>query len=396
MNNKISLIFLLSTSLYIFFAPICTGFDIYTFKKTSIALMLFSLILVIIQNNIYGIKKKDFIFFISFPILIFIYLSVWDNYKELNLIISIIIGYYLSKDEERFKKFLFIIFIIQFILVIYEFMHGSYIYDKVIIGLESTNESKIDISSYGAVGFRPKGLFYGTLEASSFSIILSMIFRKKLFLLFLILLMSILVNGRLAIIIVTFIFVITLYMELFKLKISKYLKLLLTYLPIILTSGLFYVFLSLLSTDAIENLMNVTNVESTSNYARILYSLQGIEEYLNYDLIHLLFGDSGAFNLEYGHSAESGWVNELLNIGLVGFIIYFATVVTLIYKSIYYNENLILLTVVFIFLSLTIYRFETGYLRGVLLWFYIFSIFKYFNVKRYRRSKNKGFCSVDY
>ena len=176
MKNKISLLLVIFASLYIFFTPIFSSFNIDIFKVTSVVLMLLFLMLVIFQNNYKGIKLNDVYYIFPIIILIPIYLIIWTNYVEINLLLSIITGYYISKDENRFKKILLLILLIQFVLIFYEFQFNTYIYDNIRLGIENIQETKINIQSYGDVGFRTKGLFYGTLEATSFAIILSFIF----------------------------------------------------------------------------------------------------------------------------------------------------------------------------------------------------------------------------
>jgi hypothetical protein len=377
MKNKISLLFVIFTSSYVFFAPIFSSFNIDIFKVIFAVLMLLFLMLVIFQNNYKGIKLNDVYYIFPIIILIPIYLIIWTNYLEINLLLSIIIGYYISKDENRVNKILLLILLIQFVLIFYEFQFNTYVFDNIRLGIASIQETKINIQSYGDVGFRPKGLFYGTLEATSFAIILSFVFRKNKFILFIILLMSLMINGRLAILITSMLFFVVFYIDIINTKISINTKLLYLYLSIIIFIIGISLYFYLVPDVIINNLLNVFNFESSSNSTRIIYSIQGLEEFYNYDLLHKLFGNSNYFNLMYGYSAESGWVNQLLNIGLIGFMIYLFTIISIFIKSIRKKEFLLALCIFCIFIAITIYRFETGFLRGILLWFFIFSSFNY-------------------
>jgi hypothetical protein len=373
--------YILSLSAYIFLSPLLSSFGVYEFKVISILSMLLFLTIIIFSHIASKCKWQEAKVFLVLLVLTPAYLIVWNNFSEINLIVGIVFGYYASRKEIEFKKILFFILILQFTLVLYEYYFQNYIFNSVSNGILVVKGSVVDIASYGNVGFRPKGLFNGTLEATSFAIILSFIFSKKPLVLFLLWTTAIMTGGRLSIIIVFFAFSLSLYVNYLSLKnLSLHLRLIFYTIAFLAFWVLFQFFLLLQSDESLTNMMNVFNFEADSNVGRLYYMALGLDVFSNYNFVNLLFGNSGHFEGEYLHSAESGWINQLLNIGLIGFFLYLFTLFNLLRLSFIYKDLVVKFSISMIIISITIYRFETGFLRSTLLWFYIFITYNKFKV----------------
>ena len=163
-------------------------------------------------------------------------------------------------------KVIYYTFVIQFILIIYEVISGNLIYLSGSTGV--VNSIVFDygesIKFFSTNGFRPKGLFTGTLVATSFIIYLAMFYRNNLKLLFWIFVMAVLVNGRLAMLVSfsTFMFLI------FKSYNSRYRNLPIIFKIFIIfmfTSPFIFGLISILPQKNINFIMNTFNFEADAN-----------------------------------------------------------------------------------------------------------------------------------
>ena len=135
----------------------------------------------------------------------------------------------------------------------------------------------------------------------------------------------------------------------------------------------------LLTAEGMQYLGEVFNLESSSNIGRMLRSLGGLMFFFEeYEGLNIYFGNSNLFNETFSTGAESEWVNHLLNLGIVGVLIYFIPLVFIFLRFSRANEFSSALTIILIFLAMIVYRHTTGVMRGALFWFYIFCCFDYF------------------
>jgi hypothetical protein len=376
---KKSLIFILLT--YINFSDILTYFTGNTFVKISLAAFACILFLLYVLKNL---KEIDFFFFTPI-VIILIYLVVWDEMGYFNLFYTILFGWAMSKDVKFTMMVLKVTFFIQFFLVVYETVFDNYVYESVTSGIINENTFTImsDDKDFDLTGFRPKGLFTGTLVATSFIIYLTMLYRNKLKMLICLFVMALLVNGRLALLVSS----VTLFLNLlvsYDIKFdNKRLPLLLKF-QLLFSFFFIFIFLVLFNLPEIvrSNYFNIFNIETDANLGRLISYFQSIDLFLNYSIIDKLFGDPNNTVLDqYGRvtASESGFLSMILDIGIIGLCIYLFSLFIIWQKDkmLFLNNNLKLIgfkyVILVTFISFIQYEHINGNLRGSLFWFMIIS-----------------------
>tara|TARA_Y100000385_G_C13054402_1_gene621275 strand:+ start:620 stop:1645 length:1026 start_codon:yes stop_codon:yes gene_type:complete len=319
-------------------------------------------------------------------ILIAVFLIIWpsSSYGYINLIYTFLFGWILMQNSSFTKSILKFTLYVQLSILIFEVVSQEFLFQYLESGIFQMQTFDFSVTDQNTTGFRAKGLFTGTLIASSFCVYLSMIFRNNTRLLSLIFLMAILTNGRLAILVSGF----TLIFKLFKKydlrieyrKLNLTLKLIFFVLPLFaLTSILLVV---VLPESNLNNLLNVFNLKSPSNFGRLFAYGQAISSYLDYGLIEKLFGspNNEIFDI-YGRkiASESGFLSMFLDIGIVGFTFYLYYLI----RSWRMDDRSILdlrskllsmkYVIIITFLSFLQYEHINGNLRGMLFWFIILS-----------------------
>ena len=376
--NKILISFLF---LYGFYADILIYFTNFQLLKTSFALIIVLLASIDITLNFKKYKNKRFLLI---PLLIILlYLAVWQDLGYLNLWYTIIFGWILTQNNKFTMKVIYFTFIIFFILVIYEVISGNLIYLSGTTGVLNTftYDYGESIKFFSSFGFRPKGLFTGTLVATSFIIYLTMFYRNNLRLLLLIFLMAVLVNGRLAMI-VSFLTLMFLIMKTYNSKYQKLPLIFKTLVIFIFTSPLIFGLISILPKTNLNFIMNTFNFEAASNAGRIYSYGESIFTFLSYNFKEKLFGLPGneIFDI-YGRivASESGLLSMFLDIGIIGVIFYFyfflrawlsdnSSIINLKSKTIGFKY-----VVLIMFISFLQYEHINGNQRGMLFWFIILS-----------------------
>ena len=375
--------------IYVFFSDILISlFDISIIKLLlSLAiLVLFSLYFLI---NFKKLKNLQFVFYPSFLTILLV--MIWPQMGYINLFYTTIFGWILCQNIKFSKKMLSITFLIQLLLVTYERFTSSVVYKSVTSGV--LNENLYDYSKsfklFDVTGFRPKGLFPGTLIATSFLIYLAMIYRNNIKILFLLFLSALITNGRLAILITG----LTLFLKLYKSysiiyfsrKLSPKKKLFFFIVPAFIF--IIVMFISL-PNNVTSNYIDVFDFTSTANAGRIYAYFQSLILFLSYSFTQKLFGLPGNEIYDiYDRviASESGLISMLLDIGIIGllFYLYYFVKGWFLYKTPLLNlkskqigfKYVVLIT----FLSFFQYEHINGNVRGTLFWFlfiYSFILFK--------------------
>lgn len=375
--------------IYVFFSDILISlFDISIIKLLlSLAiLVLFSLYFLI---NFKKLKNLQFVFYPSFLIILLV--MIWPQMGYINLFYTTIFGWILCQNIKFSKKMLSITFLIQLLLVTYERFTSSVVYKSVTSGV--LNENLYDYSKsfklFDVTGFRPKGLFPGTLIATSFLIYLAMIYRNNIKILFLLFLSALITNGRLAILITG----LTLFLKLYKSysiiyfnrKLSPKKKIFFFIVPAFIF--IMVMFISL-PNNVTSNYIDVFDFTSTANAGRIYAYFQSLILFLSYSFTQKLFGLPGNEIYDiYDRviASESGLISMLLDIGIIGllFYLYYFVKGWFLYKTPLLNlkskqigfKYVVLIT----FLSFFQYEHINGNVRGTLFWFlfiYSFILFK--------------------
>ncbi len=378
---------IISLFLYLFLGEFFIGFFQIEFFKIVLAIL--SLLFFIIYLCVKVPSLKDVRLYLLIFSLIIIYLFIWDfKTTYLNLVLVILYGFLLSKDYVFSIKLYKGLFWIQLVAVLFEYASQTILFNYVSSGIVNINEFNYEqnFDLFESTGFRPKGLFLGTLVASSFVIYFVLLFRNNLFYLFLSFIMAILINGRLAILIAGF----TLLLKILKtykfrvanIRVSSNLFSFILF-PIVILSGLFllYVFMS---ANAYQNLLDTFNFQSESNSGRLFRMFEGYTHYIfDYSIINQLFGNPSYELYDFWGRLippEAEFAGMLLEIGVVGLLIYIYYLVK-IYKvdnTSIFNLDITTIGIRYVFLinviSMLIYRHCSGNLRGTMFWFIIWTI----------------------
>jgi len=339
--------------------------------------VLFAVIICIVQFNKLQLKQYLFVPFF----LLILYIAVFHSTTSLSYFYTAIMAFFFIQADDKAKKYFDILFVIQFVLVIYEVLTQDLIYTNVVTGLFNTRDIELKTEIFDESGFRAKGLFTGCLEATSFAINYSLIFRnncKKSFWAFV---MTVLLNGRMAMIIAFSIFVYNLIILAKKRHVSKgTIKFVFISLATVLAISL----VTLASTSQkISHLLSVFSPESDSYLGRTESYVLAFNEYFNvYGIREKLFGSEyELIRLIDGRemSAESDILGMLLEIGLLGFLYVFLNWVLAFKKTkekLFEQDHISYKYVLLCMLVCMIeYRYASGNIRGILYWFIIMSPF---------------------
>jgi ABC-type multidrug transport system fused ATPase/permease subunit len=364
---------------YAFFADFLMAVLGFTSAKLICALggVLLAVIICIVQFN--KLQHKQYLF-VPF-ILLLLYVAVFHSTSSLSYFYTAIMAFFFIQDDDMAKKFFDVLFVIQFVLVLYEVLTHDLIYTNVVTGLFNTREIELKTDIFDESGFRTKGLFTGCLEATSFAINYSLIFRnncKKSFWAFV---MTVLLNGRMAMIISFSIFVYNLIILAKKRHVSSgTIRFVFIFLALVLTAGL----VRMASTSQrISHLLSAFSPESDSYLGRTESYALAFNEYFNvYGVREKLFGSEyELIRLKDGRemAAESDVLGMLLEIGLLGFLYVFLNWVLAFKKT---NEKLFeqnhisyRYALICMLVCMIQYRYASGNIRGILFWFIIMNSF---------------------
>lgn len=337
--------------------------------------LLFALILCVSQYN--KLRLKIYLF-LPFAFLL-LYVFVFRNTNSLSYFYTAILAFFFIQDDAKAKKYLDCLFVLQFLLVLYEVLTQNLIYSNIVTGLFSTQEVEIKTELFDESGFRAKGMFTGCLEATSFAIGYTLISRNSIKRSFWSLIMAVSLNGRMAMFITFAVFVYNLVIYARMHRVSKgTVKIVFVSLSIVLISAL----ITISSTSQkVSHLLSAFNPESNSFMGRtVSYALAAEEYFVNYGLKQKLIGSEyELIRITDGRemSAESDILGILLEIGLVGFIYIIGNVLNAyrrssekLFESDHISFKFAILCMV---LCMIEYRYANGNVRGILFWLLIIS-----------------------
>lgn len=364
---------------YVFFADFLISVFGLTFMKglCAIGTLLFGGAYCAV--NISRLRLAQFLFI---PIIVlFVYVIVFHSTYALSYFYTAIFAFFLIQNPKKAQTFFDYVFIIQFLLVFYEVLTQTLLYTEVTTGLFNARELEQKVELFDESGFRAKGLFTGCLEATSFAINYSLIFRdnrKKAFFAFL---MTLLLNGRMAMIITFTVLVYNLIIFAREHHISKRTIRVFFVCFMLAISSLLAYFST--SSQKIGHLLSAFSPESDSFLGRTESYVLAFNEYFNvygpwekivgseYELIRLIDGRQMA--------AESDILGMLLEIGLIGFLFILFNIIKAYRTS---REKLfepshisVKMVIVLLFICMIEYRHGAGNIRGVMLWFILLSCY---------------------
>jgi hypothetical protein len=370
-NFKQSLSGLLVTLLvlYIFYADAITAF-------TGLGLIkLLMAVLIALGLAVYFIFLEISIIPILSFLLVIFYVIIWNGIGSINFFLTLGFGWLLSLRPRLVKSYLWILVLTQLALVSYEAATHQILYTSLTSGVLSSNEFEFGTDIFEEAGFRPKGLFPGTLLATSLIIYTSLIFRNEPRKVLVVVIMAFIVNGRLALLISSSILLLQIFRRDFaigRFRVKFGLKVMLALISAGI--GLITVF-SLYSEVALANLSNVFDLKSTANMGRLLSYASAFTGFNEYNLYSKIFGKSEYIILglyDRPTSPESELLGMLLEIGIFGLLIYLIVLVKLFDTSyIFYKDGQLGFNTVIIFtiIGMIVYRHIFGNQRGSLFWF---------------------------
>lgn len=384
---------------YVFFADILISVFHLTFMKglCAVGTLLFGGAYCVV--NFSRLRLNQYLFI---PVIVlFVYVFIFHSTYALSYFYTAILAFLLIQNYKKALTFFDYVFIIQFILVLYEALTQSLIYTEVTTGLFNARELEQKVELFDESGFRAKGLFTGCLEATSFAINYSLIFRdnkKKAFAAFL---MTMLLNGRMAMIITFIVLVYNLIIFARDHHISKRtIRVFFVGFMVIISSFLAYFSAT---SQKISHLLSAFSSESDSFIGRTESYLLAFNEYFNvygpweklvgseYELIRLIDGRQMA--------AESDILGMLLEIGLIGFLFILFNMIKAYRASkekLFESSHIsIKMVILLLFICMIEYRHGAGNIRGVTLWFILFSSYlQNINVPALRRQKKYKYENV--
>lgn len=362
---------------YVFFADILISVFGLTFIKGLCAIGTLAFAGVYCAINFRSLRLKKYLFV---PIIIIIiYVFAFHSNYALSYFYTAIFAFLLVQDENRAKKFLDIVFVIQFVLVLYEVLTQNLIYTEVTTGLFNARELEQKVELFDESGFRSKGLFTGCLEATSFAINYCFInrnnFRKVIFAF----IMALLLNGRMAMVMTAFVFFYNFVIYARQHHVSKGT---IRAFSMIAIGGIALLLISLSTTSLrVYHFLSMFSSESSSFVARTLsYEMAANEYFNNYGLFQKLVGSEYELFRDYDNvelAAESDILGMLLEIGLIGFLYILFNMIKAFRSS---KEKLfepshisLKLTILLLFVCMIEYRHGAGNIRGTTLWFILLS-----------------------
>jgi hypothetical protein len=316
------------------------------------------------------IINEVFFYYLFSTVLLIFSVFFWDSI-DINVYLSLTIALIvITADYSKFKKYLIYLTYLIFVLALYEYLTRSYIF--VVMRETPWGELPLDEKLFGGLAgvFRAKALFEGPLALAQFAIGISLIFRKNFTLILLCILLSVFANGRLALLVTSSVLILYIIEKYSLVKFLKSKKIIYGVVISLISIPLFVTYF--LNKTGVDRIIDAFSFNDSSNNARFYYWGRALETFLNYDPIHIVFGNSGYLRTVLGNSAENGWLMLLLDNGILGFLYYsipVAVIAILSYESkrIYYGHMFLL------FVCMFIQTFHMGALAGLFYWIIVYS-----------------------
>ncbi|HCH51334.1 MAG TPA: hypothetical protein DEV59_11720 [Proteus sp.] len=308
------------------------------------------------------LRKTDVTF--SFILVLYLFIAVFIGTTTDTLIVLVIPLLALSVRLVSFCNIQYIfkvLVIIQASLMFYEVITLSFIY-TVQIG-DTIFDEKIMGGNIGI--FRAKGLFEGPTVASIFLITAALFIGSQKKWLLCLLVLSLMTGGRTPVIIIG---AIGAYLHVKNMIYSD--NMLERITPIIaLLFGIIWLTQFDMDYLVFDRLSQTTDFSASSNSARLSYWISSIGFFSNYDLIHLLFGNMGAYRLEFDNSTESGWIQILVDLGISGLLFFLLPFMKALWSN--FNANALFFFSIMI-LSNFVFTFSFGVIGAFSYWLIIF------------------------
>ena len=302
---------------YVFFSDVVYAKLHFAIFKPATALCTLFFSCLYFALNWKNVKFKSLL--VVTVLLTILYVIILHNQSS-SYLYTPIFGILLIQKTHFSLKAIDVIFILQFILIAFEFFTHSHIYTQVTTGLFTIQEFDFDYETImDDTGFRCKGMFVGILVATCFVINYSLIHRNDYKRTFWAFVMAVLINGRLAILICGFLFLYNYYMKHNKYAEKFNIRYIIAFGAVIAIVLMSFAIGS--KSTAVVNFFNVFDFEDTSNAGRIVRYGLGLNALLNYSARELVFGSTYELFDQWNRPVptESDAIGMLLEIGVVGF-----------------------------------------------------------------------------
>jgi hypothetical protein len=380
-KTKIKISYIISAGIlfgFIFNAPV--QYYIPSTRIIFISFTLFGLLYLIYKDYKYSINKE--VYFLFYLLIIFSLITVNISEEPFGIVLrnmsmptSLLLGYLAYRNYDSFIKVLKILIYINFFVMIYEIVSLKYLFDLGLGGIY-----QID---------RVKGLFSYSKEAGSFLLMASLLFRKNNFLILIILLLSSIMTGsRTPVLFISVLLIIEYIYYIKKNNINiKQITRFIIFISIVL------ILLNIYFTtheSMYGRLLNSFNMSEGGHSMRIHVWLSYIRELNNFDILHLLFGNTVHINHVIGNGAENSYLELISNNGLLVsmcilflFLFFAFLAITVNFFEFY---PFLLLLLIFQF-----GRYIGGWSGGIILFMYLFqtmgSIYFHSILKRVYKGK---------
>ena len=316
------------------------------------------------------IKPTLFFYYISSIFLYIISFPFWMTKFDINIYLSTVTALLVISNYDYFINALKVLKIIAVCLALYEFINKEYIF--VVFRDTGKGLKALDEKMFGGLIyiFRAKVFFEGPLALSQLAIGISFLLRKEIKYLLLIFVLAVLANGRLGMII-TFMMIVLYFFK----RYNIFDMLLKPKILLILIGGLIIATIALanvMDEASIKRLFEAFNTSNDGSAHRMNFWKNGILTWLDYDIIHLIFGNNGYFGSLFNNNAENGWITLLINNGLIGFLYYFLPVLFLMITK----RRVDFAYIFALFFCMFIQTFHLGASANLIYWLIIYSFLR--------------------
>ena len=370
-NANIENFYILTISLSFIYGSILSS--IFEFPRLTIWLYVFSY-LVLFCKFLINPKlnlSRDITFYSSIGLMLLpLSFFFWKTTYSINSYLGLIAAFLIFTFNIRTSFFIKILKVSTYVillLTIYEYFVKEYLFiDEVIV---NGKVILMDEKLFGGKDqvFRAKSVFSGPLTLAQFATGIAFVFKKNIKLLLAALMICLLSNARLGLLIVVGIIIVKYIPFILSLKINR--KIIVWFLLIVFFIVLITPFI--IDQQSIGRFLEIFNTSNKGNFKRMEYWMDGITVYLDYNLVHKIFGNNGYFRSIYNNNAENGWITLLLENGVLGFLYYLFPLLLISVLSIIKKTTHVLL-ILLIFLSMFVQTYYMGSSTNLIYWFVIF------------------------
>ena len=287
------------------------------------------------------------IFLFSFSIL------MWDSYYTVYSYIGLIpvIWILTSIKFHNLKMFFKFFLFINLLIAFYEYINQTFIYESIAERNGDFFELSYDEISGNVI--RAKALFPGPLTLANLALGAAFLFPRDKILLVIAILLCFLSNARLGLLCTSIIYL------------NYHLRL--NFTSIFLVTVIIYILTYVIDNTGLLRILDVFNVNANNHISRIYFMKSALELFVEYDFVHMLFGNSGQLLARVGNNAESGWLTLLVENGLLGLAFYLYYILVAIKKTVFLKDSNSLI-IILLFFVMSVQTYYLSILGPIVYW----------------------------